>query len=123
MAVSDECIKERNLPMKPPDRGLGRTGLIIVALVSVACLGPGASAAPADDAALAACRANPEVGAVPRAAELGCACAVDAMAPLDDSEKQAIADGGFTPDSFERVARSHPALLVAVRDCLAPDQD
>ena len=77
----------------------------------------------ADEAVLTACRTNPELAAVPRAADIGCACAVDAMAPLTPDEKQTIADDGFRPEAFGALAGNHPDLLQAVRDCLEPDQD
>ncbi|MEZ5667794.1 MAG: hypothetical protein R3F55_10250 [Alphaproteobacteria bacterium] len=99
-----------------------RPALPLAAVLTAAALAP-ASAGPADEAVLAACRANAEVLAVPRAAELGCACAVDAMVGLSDEEKQTIAAAGFTPESFGAVADSHPDVLAAVRGCLAPDQN
>ncbi|MGF1627732.1 MAG: hypothetical protein ACFCVH_22860 [Alphaproteobacteria bacterium] len=98
-----------------------RLAMALAAAVGCA-LGP-AFAQGQDAALLAACRANPDLAAVPRAAEIGCACAVDAMAGLTADEKQAIADQGFRPSAFAQIAEPHPELLQAVRDCLQPNED
>lgn len=98
-----------------------RAGIAGVASIVLAAGAVHADAA--DEAVLTACRANPELAAVPRAAEIGCACAVDAMAALSPAEKQAIADDGFRPEGFATVADQHPGLLQTVRDCLEGGDD
>lgn len=107
--------------MRPKNPGSLRAATAFAGLLLLIAVP--AAADETQDALLAACRANPELAEVPSAAALGCTCAVDAMAELSAAQMQAIAQAGFTPDSFNAVADDHPGLLAAVRDCLAPPMD